>query len=150
MCKICPQCGAIAEFNAYYGRVTCTRCNWESEESKLTAQSKKENKMKNQFIIEFTYYEKGKIRTTYAGYILSLPSPFRSFDQAKRFKTIDDARGWLTDILKDIEHNPDFAFSRRKIESVQFLCIQVFAAEDITEKYISNSERFLEKNYQLR
>ena len=57
--------------------------------------------MKNQFIIEFTYYEKGKIRTTYAGYILSLPSPFRSFDQAKRFKTIDDARGWLTDILKD-------------------------------------------------
>lgn len=31
MCKICPQCGAIAEFNAYYGRVTCTRCNWESE-----------------------------------------------------------------------------------------------------------------------
>lgn len=48
--------------------------------------------MKNQFIIKFTYYEKGKIRTTYAGYILSLPSPFRSFDQAKRFKTIDDAR----------------------------------------------------------
>ena len=105
--------------------------------------------MKNQFIIEFTYYEKGKIRTTYAGYILSLPSPFRSFDQAKRFKTINDAREWLTNILKNIEQNPDFAFSR-KIESVQFLCIQVFAAEDITERYISNSERFLEKNYQLR
>jgi len=102
--------------------------------------------MKNQFIIEFTYYEKGKIRTTYAGYILSLPSPFRSFDQAKRFETINDAREWLTDILKNIEQNPDFAFSR-KIESVQFLCIQVFAAEDITERYISNSERFLEKNY---
>lgn len=67
--------------------------------------------MKNQFIIEFTYYEKGKIRTTYAGYILSLPSPFRSFDQAKRFKTIDDARGWLTDILKDINNNPDTTFS---------------------------------------
>lgn len=106
--------------------------------------------MKNQFIIEFTYYEKDKIHTTYAGYILSLPSPFRSFDQAKRFKTIDDARGWLTDILKDIEHNPDFALPRRKIESVQFLCIQVFTAEDITEKYISNSECFLERNQQLR
>lgn len=106
--------------------------------------------MKNQFIIEFTYYEKDKIRTTYAGYILSLPSPFRSFDQAKRFKTIDDARGWLTDILKDINNNPDFAFPRRKLKSVQFLCIQVFAAEDITERYISNTERFLEKNYQLR
>lgn len=107
--------------------------------------------MKNQFIIEFTYYEQGKIRTTYAGYILlSLPSPFRSFDQAKRFKTINDAREWLTDILKDININPDFAFPRRKLESVQFLCIQVFTAEDITEKYISNSERFLEKNYQLR
>nr|DAD55826.1 MAG TPA: hypothetical protein [Bacteriophage sp.] len=107
--------------------------------------------MKNQFIIEFTYYEQGKIRTTYAGYVLlSLPSPFRSFDQAKRFKTINDAREWLTDILKDININPDFAFPRRKLESVQFLCIQVFTAEDITEKYISNSERFLEKNYQLR
>ena len=106
--------------------------------------------MNDNFIIEFTYYEKGKIRTTYAGYILSLPSPFRSFDQAKRLKTINDAREWLTDILKDININPDFAFPRRKLESVQFLCIQVFTAEDITEKYISNSERFLEKNYQLR
>ena len=106
--------------------------------------------MKNQFIIEFTYYEKGKIHTTYAGYILSLPSPFRSFDQAKRFKTLDYARGWLTDILKDINNNPDFAFPRRKIESVQFLCIQVFAAEDITERYIFNSEHKKKKNYQLR
>lgn len=106
--------------------------------------------MKNQFIIEFTYYEKGKIHTTYAGYILYLPSPFRSFDQAKRFKTIDDTKEWLANILKDINNNPDFAFPRRKLESVQFLCIQAFAAEDITEKYISNSERFLEKNYQLR
>lgn len=107
--------------------------------------------MKNQFIIEFTYYEQGKIRTTYAGYVLlSLPSPFRSFDQAKRFKTINDAREWLTDILKNIEQNPDFAFPKRKIASVQFLCIQVFTADDITNEYISNSERFLEKNYQLR
>ena len=30
--KICPKCGAVAEFNAYYGRVTCTRCNWEDKE----------------------------------------------------------------------------------------------------------------------
>lgn len=31
--KICPNCGAVAEFNAYYGRTTCTRCNWEDKES---------------------------------------------------------------------------------------------------------------------
>lgn len=31
--KICPKCGAIAEFNAYYGRTTCTRCSWEDKES---------------------------------------------------------------------------------------------------------------------
>lgn len=31
--KICPNCGAVAEFNAYYGRSTCTRCNWEDKES---------------------------------------------------------------------------------------------------------------------
>lgn len=35
MCKICPKCGAIAEYNAYYGRTTCTRCNWESEKAKV-------------------------------------------------------------------------------------------------------------------
>lgn len=29
--EICPKCGAIAEYNAYYNRITCTRCNWESE-----------------------------------------------------------------------------------------------------------------------
>ena len=34
MCKICPKCGAIAEYNAYYGRTTCTRCSWESEKYK--------------------------------------------------------------------------------------------------------------------
>ncbi len=26
---ICPKCGAIAEKNAYYGRITCTSCDWE-------------------------------------------------------------------------------------------------------------------------
>ncbi len=35
MCKICPKCGAIAEYNAYYGRTTCTRCSWESEKRKI-------------------------------------------------------------------------------------------------------------------
>ena len=33
MTKICPECKSIAEYNAYYGRVTCTRCNWESEKT---------------------------------------------------------------------------------------------------------------------
>lgn len=36
MCKICPECGAIAEYNAYYGRITCTRCSWESDKQKAT------------------------------------------------------------------------------------------------------------------
>lgn len=33
MCKICPKCKSIAEYNAYYGRVTCTHCSWESDNS---------------------------------------------------------------------------------------------------------------------
>lgn len=33
--KTCPKCGAIAEYNAYYGRTTCTRCDWESEKQGL-------------------------------------------------------------------------------------------------------------------
>jgi len=35
MCKICPKCGGIAEYNAYYGRITCTRCPWESEKIRV-------------------------------------------------------------------------------------------------------------------
>lgn len=31
MVEICPKCGGIAEYDAYHGRVTCTRCSWESE-----------------------------------------------------------------------------------------------------------------------
>ena len=31
MNKICPKCGAIAYFDAYYNRVVCTQCPWESE-----------------------------------------------------------------------------------------------------------------------
>lgn len=31
MCRICPECGSIAEYSDYYGTVLCTRCNWESE-----------------------------------------------------------------------------------------------------------------------
>lgn len=38
----CPKCGAIAEYNAYYGRITCTSCNWESEEKKDTSNEQKE------------------------------------------------------------------------------------------------------------
>ena len=35
--KICPKCGSIAEYNAYYGRITCTKCTWEeSKEDMLT------------------------------------------------------------------------------------------------------------------
>lgn len=40
MCKICPKCGGIAEYNAYYGRTTCTRCDWESEKEKSESSGK--------------------------------------------------------------------------------------------------------------
>ena len=36
MCKICPKCRAIAEYNAYYGRITCTRCAWEGKKEQVT------------------------------------------------------------------------------------------------------------------
>lgn len=45
MCKICPKCGAIAEYNAYYERTTCTRCSWESEKKPLYGYRKKPQKM---------------------------------------------------------------------------------------------------------
>lgn len=44
MCKICPKCGAIAEYNAYYGRTICTRCRWESKEVTLCKKDPKIHK----------------------------------------------------------------------------------------------------------
>lgn len=35
MREICPMCKAIAEYNAYYGRLTCTKCNWESKKTSI-------------------------------------------------------------------------------------------------------------------
>lgn len=40
MCKICQKCGSVAEYNAYYGRVTCTKCSWESEAISRTESEK--------------------------------------------------------------------------------------------------------------
>ena len=34
MIYICPKCGAIAEWNAYYGRYTYTRCTGEAKKLK--------------------------------------------------------------------------------------------------------------------
>lgn len=39
----CPKCGAIAEYNSYYGRITCTRCDWESEDRQLIHNGAKMN-----------------------------------------------------------------------------------------------------------
>lgn len=38
---ICPNCSAIAEWNAYYGRFTCTRCTYEWEPDKKEQMSHK-------------------------------------------------------------------------------------------------------------
>nr|DAD55827.1 MAG TPA: zinc ribbon domain protein [Bacteriophage sp.] len=95
MCKICPQCGAIAEFNAYYGRVTCTRCNWESEKSKLTVQSK----FMTYYVIKFVWKDSNNfIQTTYAGYNRVgynwWPYPYCDFNEAEKFDNIEAAKNF--------------------------------------------------------
>lgn len=44
MVFICPECGSIAEYNAYYGRVVCTSCTWESEKCEESDGGKVVNK----------------------------------------------------------------------------------------------------------
>ena len=95
MCKICPQCGAITEFNAYYGRVTCTRCNWESEKSKLTVQSKSVT----HYVIKFVWKDSNNfIQTTYAGYNRVgynwWPYPYCDFNEAEKFDNIEAAKNF--------------------------------------------------------
>lgn len=31
--KICPECGALAYYNSYFGTYICENCNWEDESS---------------------------------------------------------------------------------------------------------------------
>ena len=42
MYQICPKCGSIAEYNAYYGRYTCVNCSWQSEKCREKGSSHKE------------------------------------------------------------------------------------------------------------
>ena len=53
MCKICPTCGAIAEYNAYYGRITCTRCVWEGKREQITI---------SQYAFKSATLSKGKLK----------------------------------------------------------------------------------------
>ena len=95
MCKICPRCGAITEFNAYYGRVTCTRCNWESEKSKLTVQSKSVT----YYVIKFVWKDSNNfVQTNYAGYHIVgynwLPYPYCDFNEAEKFDSVEAAKNF--------------------------------------------------------
>mgnify|MGYP000870473686 CR=1 FL=1 len=98
MCKICPQCGAIAEFNAYYGRLTCTRCNWESEKSKLTVQSKSVT----YYVIKFVWKDSNNfVQTSYAGYdgysmigYNWLLYPYCDFNEAEKIDNIEAAKNF--------------------------------------------------------
>lgn len=94
--------------------------------------------IENYFVIEFTYYEKDKLRTTYAGPLCALSTPFSSYDKAKKFESVDEAKAWLNDILKNVDFYTDYAFSRKKLKSVKFICVHAFPVEDITDQYISN------------
>lgn len=57
MCKICQKCGSVAEYNAYYGRVTCTKCSWVSEvisrkdSNKYSCFEKKENNIRGKRVL---------------------------------------------------------------------------------------------------
>lgn len=97
---------------------------------------------KDCFVIEFTYCETDELHTTYAGTLLvdtplAFSTPFLSYDKAKKFKNIDDAKAWLADVLKNIDSYSDFAFTRRKLKSVKFICVPTSSVEDITTGYIS-------------
>ena len=54
MCRICPKCGSIAEYNAYYGRTTCTSCEWESEPNKNKKVMVKSDKFKKEKLTKLT------------------------------------------------------------------------------------------------
>ena len=54
----CPKCGAIAEYNAYYGRITCTSCNWESEKKESLSQQKGAEKFK--MAVNYDKYKNSK------------------------------------------------------------------------------------------
>ena len=40
MHKICPKCGSIAQYDAYYGYITCTNCTWTEKDCENTSEQK--------------------------------------------------------------------------------------------------------------
>lgn len=128
MCKICPQCGAIAEFNAYYGRVTCTRCNWESEKSKLIAQSKSVT----HYVIKFVWKDSNNfIQTTYAGYDYNMthynwgPTPSCDFNEAEKFDNIEAAKNFYK------KYSNYFKFITERENSSTYISKIVINTEDV-------------------
>lgn len=124
MCKICPQCGAIAEFNAYYGRVTCTRCNWESKKSKLTVQSK--------YVIKFVWKDyRNFVQTTYAGYNCNMadynwgPTPSCDFNEAEKFDNIEAAKNFYK------KHSSYFKVITDRENSATYISKIVINTEDV-------------------
>ncbi len=128
MCKICPQCGAIAEFNAYYGRVTCTRCNWESEKSKLTVQSKSVT----HYVIKFVWKDyRNFVQTTYAGYNYNMndynwgPTPSCDFNEAEKFNNIEAAKNFYK------KYSNYFKFITERENSSTYISKIVTNTEDV-------------------
>lgn len=128
MCKICPQCGAIAEFNAYYGRVTCTRCNWESEKSKLTVQSKSVT----YYVIKFVWKDyRNFVQTTYAGYNCNMadynwgPSFYCDFNEAEKFDSVEAAKNFYE------KYSSYFKFITERENSSTYISKIVTNTEDV-------------------
>lgn len=76
MTEICPKCGAIAEKNAYYGRITCTSCDWEGpiadENSSMKNVTEKFSNAISGFAADFEIATKNSAKDS--GYItLKLP-----------------------------------------------------------------------------
>lgn len=126
MCKICPQCGAIAEFNAYYGRVICTRCNWEGEKSKLTVQSKSVT----HYVIKFVWKDSNNfIQTTYAGYNMVgynwLPYSYCDFNEAEKFDNIEAVKNFYK------KHSSYFKVITERENSSTYISKIVINTEDV-------------------
>lgn len=127
MCKICPQCGAITEFNAYYGRVTCTRCNWESEKSKLTVQSKSVT----HYVIKFVWKDSNNfVQTNYAGYNYNIyhnwgPTPFGDFNEAEKFDNVEAAKNFYK------KHSSYFKVITDRENSATYISKIVINTEDV-------------------
>lgn len=104
---ICPECGGIAEYNAYCGIYTCTRCTWEGKKANKSAENAEPSADKvfrikqSDLALRILFPDLSYFRTSKSSKEPS-PTPYCVTERPETFHTEQEARNAMFIIMQDI------------------------------------------------